>query len=130
MIKNSIISLGVIIFGYIIELILLSVGFIGDSVITAYLWAAGLNLINMIVAISIFSYSESKEIKQFVFFTLLSIIIRMVVILSGIVFIIKLIIINKTAFIFTFFVIYFIFLILEIVYYKHRLTKKNEYVDS
>jgi hypothetical protein len=130
MIKNSIISLGIIIAGYVIELILFGEGLVDSSVVSAYLWAAGLNLINMIIAISIFSYSASKDLNQFVFFTLFSITIRIILIISAILIIIKFININKTAFIFTFFVIYFIFLILEIVYYKHRLTKKNEYVDS
>ncbi len=128
--KNSLYAIGIIFFGLFLLLILNWQGLVSSDIITAYYYGAGLNLINFLIAFGLFTFSAEKSTNNFIAITLFSIVFRITIMLIGVIIIIKMIIINKTAFIFTFFIIYFIFLILEIVYYKHRLIKKNKYVDS
>ncbi|GEM_PF-3295881 len=128
--KNSLYALGVLLLGFIALLILEDEGIVSSEIITAYYYGAGLNLINFLIAFGLFAYSVDKSTNAFIKITLFSIVFRIGILLIGVIIIIKLLNIDKTAFIFTFFIIYFIFLLFEIVYYKHRLTQKSKYVNS
>ncbi len=128
--KNSLYAVGVVILGLIILEILKTEGIIFSEVITAYLYGAGLNLLNFIIAFGLFRFSVNKSNNDFIKITLFSIVVRVTILLISVIIVIKMLNIDKTAFIFSFFIIYFIFLLFEILYYKHRLTQKSKYVNS
>ncbi len=128
--KNSLYAVGIVILGLIILEILKTEGIIFSEVITAYLYGAGLNLLNFIIAFGLFRFSVDKSNNDFIKITLFSIVVRVTILLISVIIVIKMLNIDKTAFIFSFFIIYFIFLLFEIVYYKHRLTQKSKYVNS
>ena len=128
--KNSLYAIGIVVLGLISLEILKIKGIVSSEIITAYLYGSGLNLINFLIAFGLFIFSVGKSNNDFIKITLFSIVVRITILLIGVIIIIKMLNIDKSAFIFSFFIIYFIFLLFEIVYYKHRLTQKSKYVNS
>ncbi len=125
MIKNSTIAFSVLLTLFLLFSYLEGAGSISEAFYYGYTISAVLNFINFVVALGIFSYAASREMKKFVNLIMISVLGRMFFLALSVIIVIKVLEVNKTAFILNFFIIYFIFLFSEIVYYKHRLIKKN-----
>ncbi len=99
---------------------------------TFYVFAISyvLNLLNTVVAVKLFDRSIKGTNKLFLINVLGGMGLRILFLLICIFLVIKLLNIDKYIFIFTFFIIYFILLIFEIVYYNLKLKIKKINVDN
>lgn len=115
---------------YIISLIILIVLLLLN--ITSVLFflssilAAGLNLLNAFAAVKLFQISYKKGSSSFLIYNLGGLGIRLMGLLVVFLIIIKFLNIDKYAFIFIFFLFYFISLILEVFFYiKYKENSKS-----
>jgi hypothetical protein len=88
------------------------------------IYAGILSLINVLTAVLLFRYSYKSRHSSFMILNFGGLGIRVFFLLLGFVLVIKLLNIDKYAFILVFFLFYFISLSLEVVYYLQTATKK------
>ncbi len=110
----------------IILVILLFLNIISLLFFTSSLLAAGLNLLNAFVAVKLFQISYKKGSSSFLIYNFGGLGIRLMGLLVVFLIIIKFLNIDKYAFIFIFFLFYFISLILEVFFYiKYKENSKS-----
>lgn len=94
-----------------------------------FLWASfvsgAMNLANTAAAILAFNYASGKSNRHFLIYNLGGMVVRMFVLLLIFFVVLKFFNLDKFGFIFTFFVSYFIFLSIEINYFRLKVLKGN-----
>jgi len=104
-----------------IYLILVFVLFLSDSItslsLISSLLGAILSLLNIIIAFLLFRFSYPKSNEKFLKFNLGGMFARVALILIAVFLILKFLSIDEYGFIFTLFVLYFVFLIFEITFF-------------
>lgn len=109
---------------YIIISGLYFVKFITTPILISSIYAGILTCINFIIALFLFEYSFKKSNKIFLIFNFGGLGLRLLFLMIAIFIIIKFLIIDKYAFILTFFLFYFIFLSIEIIYLHKNKTRE------
>ncbi len=109
---------------FIIILILKYFEIINELKFFSIIYAGILSLINVLTAVLLFRYSYKSRHSSFMILNFGGLGIRVFFLLLGFVLVIKLLNIDKYAFILVFFLFYFISLSLEVVYYLQTATKK------
>jgi cytochrome bd-type quinol oxidase subunit 2 len=100
-------------------------GFFESDIFSAYIYAALINAVNFLLALFFVNAgSNRKNNSEFLKFTLGGMILRIFFIVFSIFIFIKFLNIEKSGFILIFFIIYFVLLIVEILFYKKKLTEK------
>ncbi len=100
--------------------------FFSSELFSSFLYASALNLINYVLALVLFAFAQSSsDNRGFLKFALGGMIFRMFLVIFLIFLLIKFLNIQIGDFILTFFIIYFILLILEIRFYLKRI-KRNK----
>lgn len=112
--------------GIIILLILYFLDIIDDIILYSTVYAAGLNLLNSIVAFSMFEKSIKKSNQTFLISNLGGMGIRMIFLLIVLFLSIKFLKIHMVSFILVFFIFYFSLLAMEVYYFKVRIEEKKE----
>lgn len=115
---------------FIVFVLLWLLGLIIKSTFYVFTIAYLLNIVNTLLAIKLFDRSIKGSNKLFLINVLGGMGLRILFLLICILLIIKLLNIDKYLFIFTFFIIYFILLVFEIVYYNLKLKIKKINVDN
>ncbi|MBK8943718.1 MAG: hypothetical protein IPM32_00470 [Ignavibacteriae bacterium] len=118
-----------IIFFYIIILSIISILYFTQTISSLFLLssllAAGINLANAFAAVKLFQVSYKKGSSSFMIYNLGGLGIRLMGILIIFLLVIKFLKIDEYAFIFIFFLFYFISLILEVFFYiKYKENSK------
>ena len=110
---------------FIIVLILHYFKIINELSYFSIIYAGILSLINVLTAVLLFRYSYKSRHSSFMIFNFGGIGVRIFFLLIALVLVIKLLNIDKYAFILVFFLFYFISLSLEVVYYLQTTTKNK-----
>lgn len=110
---------------FIIVLILNYFKIINELRFFSIIYAGILSLINVLAAVLLFRYSYKSRHSSFMIFNFGGIGVRIFFLLIALVLVIKLLNIDKYAFILVFFLFYFISLSLEVVYYLQTTTKNK-----
>jgi len=87
-----------------------------------FLLAFGINILNLILAMSLFSISQNKNNRTFLILNLGGMVFRIFLLIVFVAIFYNFLNIDKVAFIFTFFIFYFIYLIIEIRFYSKKNT--------
>ncbi len=95
--------------------------------LTAAIYAALLNIINISTAIILFNIGSKKSNKKFLILNFGGMLIRLLLLLSSIIIFIKLLNVHTIGFISVFFVFYFIYLIFEINYFRINAAKNKTF---
>ncbi len=108
--------------------------FFSSEIFRSFLYSASLGLLNYLIAVLLFSvgikYEDNTKFLKFVFGGM---VLRIFFLLIIVFMLIKFLNIEKSSFILEFFIIYFILLIIEIVFYLKTLKreqKKNVFSGS
>lgn len=109
---------------FLIGFLLLLFGSVNTGFIIPFIYAIGLNIINAALSVYSFQKGYKNSTKNFLLFIFGGMIIRMFLILLLFFIVIKYFNVDITIFVFTFFVLYFIALILEINYYRLQTLRK------
>ncbi len=109
---------------FIVILVLNYFEIINELRFFSIIYAGILSLINVLAAVLLFRYSYKSRHSSFMIFNFGGLGVRVVFLLIAIVLVIKLLNIDKYAFILVFFLFYFISLSLEVVYYLQTTAKK------
>ncbi len=115
---------GFFLLSFIFLFSLFSFKIIDEYAFTSACYGIGLNVINSILALSLFDLSKNKNTQIFIIANLGGIGIRLFFLLITLIIVIKFLIIDTYAFILVFFIFYFILLIFEIWYFS-KFKKKN-----
>lgn len=118
--KQVIILYGIV---YSILLILFFSDVISQLFLISTIYAGVLNLINALVAVKLFNISYKSGGSMFMIYNLGGLGIRLMSLLVIFVLVIKLLNIDKYAFILVFFLFYFISLIFEVMFYLKKAKK-------
>ena len=110
---------------FIVILILKNYEIITELSFYSIIYAGILNLVNVLTAVLLFHYSLKSSHSSFMILNFGGLGIRIFFLLFGFVLVIKLLNIDKYAFILVFFLFYFISLSLEVMYFL-RTTTKNK----
>lgn len=110
---------------YSVIFILYISGIIDSSFLEVSLYAGLLNLINAILTVYLYNKGYKNTTKNFLIYIFGGMIIRMFLILFLFFIFIKFVHLDEMKFVFTFFVLYFITLILEINYYRIKTLQKK-----
>ena len=109
---------------FIVILVLNYFEIINELRFLSIIYAGILSLINVLAAVLLFRYSYKSRHSSFMIFNFGGLGVRVIFLLIAIVLVIKLLNIDKYAFILVFFLFYFISLSLEVVYYLQTTAKK------
>jgi len=109
---------------FIVILVLNYFEIINELKFFSIIYAGILSLINVLAAVLLFRYSYKSRHSSFMIFNFGGLGVRVIFLLIAIVLVIKLLNIDKYAFILVFFLFYFISLSLEVVYYLQTTAKK------
>ena len=109
---------------FIVILVLNYFEIINELRFFSIIYAGILSLINVLAAVLLFRYSYKSRHSSFMIFNFGGLGVRVIFLLIAIVLVIKLLNIDKYAFILVFFLFYFISLSLEVVYYLQTTAKK------
>lgn len=121
--KYLIVSFMLFLFVY---LFLYLFNFITPQFFIASLLAAGLNMFNFGIAVTLFEKSLEKSNQSFLFYNLGGLGIRMFILLVAMIFILNSLKIDKYGFILQFFIIYFLLISLEIaIFHKTMLDQSR-----
>lgn len=122
---KSILSIVAAIFivGYIIIGLLLNNGFITYDFFIAALYAGGLNLVNVVIALVLFEKFKNESNSLFMMATLGGMTVRLFFLLGAILLLIKVLNVDKYGLILVFFVYYFCLLLVEIGYFYKQSRK-------
>lgn len=85
-----------------------------------------INLVNFSSASAVFAVFHNKSDKKFIKYVLGGMVVRMLLLLAVVFIILKFLKIDEYAFIFTFFLIYFVFLCVEIYNFHKKTMKKRD----
>lgn len=112
--------------GILILLILYFLDIINNIILYSTVYAAGLNLLNSIIAFSMFEKSIKKSNQAFLISNLGGMGIRMIFLLIVLFLSIKFLKIHMLSFILVFFIFYFSLLAMEVYYFKVRIEEKKK----
>ncbi len=87
-----------------------------------FLLAFGINMLNFIFAMSLFFISQNKNNRIFLILNLGGMVFRIILLTAFVTIFYNFLNIDKVAFIFAFFIFYFIYLIIEIRFYSRKNT--------
>lgn len=110
---------------YSVIFILFAFDVVSGSFLKASLYAGGLNGINAALTVYAYNKGHNNTTKNFILFIFGGMIIRMFLILLLFLILVKYFYVDKALFVFTFLVLYFITLILEINYYRLKTLRKK-----
>lgn len=110
---------------YTVILILYAIGSVSSLFLLSSLYAGLLNLINVVLSVLAFNKGYRNSTKNFILFIFGGMIIRMFSNLLLFFIFIKYLHLEQMTFVFTFLVLYFIALILEINYYRLKTLRKK-----
>lgn len=97
---------------------------ISQLFLTSSVYAGVLNLINAIAAVKLFQLSHKSGNSSFLIYNLGGLTIRLISLLIAFVIVIKFLNIDEYAFIFIFFIFYFVSLIFEVFFYIKTVKKQ------
>ncbi len=134
MLKSSILAVLLIFLVGMFSYFFYPENFFSSEIFRSFLYSASLGLLNYLIAVLLFSvgikYEDNTKFLKFVFGGM---VLRIFFLLIIVFMLIKFLNIEKSSFILEFFIIYFILLIIEIVFYLKTLKreqKKNVFSGS
>lgn len=108
---------------FIAEFVLFRTGAVSLQFLYASFYGGLLNVLNTAASLKAFDYSVEKGGKIFILFTLGGMLFRIMLILAAILILLKFLNIDKYGFIFTFSVLYILFLAVEVNYFRLKISQ-------
>jgi len=110
---------------FILVLILKNYEVISQIFFLSAIYAGVINLINTFLVAFLFNHSYKSTHSVFMILNFGGLGIRLLLLLISFILIIKLLNIDKYGFIFIFFILYFVSLVLEVIFYSRNSEKNN-----
>jgi hypothetical protein len=108
---------------FVLVFVLFKAGTVGPQFLNASYYGGAINLINILAALYAFNYSVDKENKTFLLFNMGGMLVRMFLILGSVIIFLKFLNIDKYGFIFTFSILYIALLIVEVNYFRVKISQ-------
>ncbi|MGD8778238.1 MAG: hypothetical protein PVH88_04675 [Ignavibacteria bacterium] len=112
--------------GYLIIAVLFWQDLIDQHNLNATLYAGLLNMVNTFLALMLYQLSYKKNNKSFLLMNLGGMGLRLFLVVGTIFIFFKFLNIDKYGFIFTFFIFYFVFLIIEVDFFRKKAGLNNK----
>ncbi|MGE5352425.1 MAG: hypothetical protein ACM3P0_10100 [Acidobacteriota bacterium] len=108
---------------FVLVFVLFKAGTVSPEFLNASYYGGAINLINILAALYAFNYSVDKGNKTFLLLNMGGMLVRMFLILGSVIIFLKFLNIDKYGFIFTFSILYISLLIVEVNYFRVKITQ-------
>lgn len=108
---------------FVLLFVLFKTGTVGPEFLNASFYGGAINLVNILAALFAFNYSVDKDNTTFLLFNMGGMLVRMFLILGSVIIFLKFLNIDKYGFIFTFSVLYISFLVVEVNYFRVKISQ-------
>lgn len=108
---------------FVLLFVLFKTGTISSTFLYASFYSALINLANVVASLFAFNYSLEKGNKTFLLYNMGGMLLRILLLLAAILIFLKFLNIDKYGFIFTFSILYISFLVVEINYFRVRISQ-------
>lgn len=108
---------------FVLLFVLLKTGTISSAFLYASFYGGLINILNVLASLFAFNYSLEKGNKTFLLYNMGGMLLRMLLLLAAILILLKFLNIDKYGFIFTFSILYISFLVVEINYFRVKISQ-------
>lgn len=110
---------------YVLLIVLYKTSVISYAFLNASFYSGVINILNVLASLLAFNYSMNRSNKIFLIFNVGGMILRMFLLLAIILILLKFLNIDKYGFIFNFFILYIVFLAIEVNYFRLKISQKK-----